>query len=173
VDVILRYIAKLTFETSTVTPSSCFMNIACCPHTLSGRFSAKEYNIPSLLLDSIPGSRDWMEAFEAVTSEHGGRYSAYLRYLAELSLEAGYVPEREALRIPSVSDSFHRAPVRRALLTRRFIQTRNFAIIGRRRVWDPQGAEEGESRTAGRVDELATRASSAFKPRPREGKYHD
>jgi hypothetical protein len=150
------------------------MNIACCPHTLSGRFSAKEYNISPTLLDSIPGSREWLDAFEAVTSEHGGRYSAYLRYLAELCLEAGYVPEREALRIPSVSGSFDRAPVHQALLTRRFIQTRNFAIIGRTRVWDGQVAEEGEKRkTADRVDELAKRASNTFKARPRVGKYHD
>ena len=50
---------------------------------------------------------------------------AYQLYLAELTLRAGFVPERECLRMPS---------------------TKNVGFLGRRRVWEREGATEEEVR---------------------------
>lgn len=54
----------------------------------------------------------------------GGRYAAYQLYLAHLTLRCGFVPEREALRIPS---------------------TKNFGMVGRTRLY-AEGDDEGAAR---------------------------
>ncbi|GAA6005442.1 tRNA (uracil) methyltransferase [Rhodotorula paludigena] len=127
-----------------------FLNIPCCLHELSGRFERQTYSIPAAYLASLPSAPtspvDSADAsattyplltpFYAPTPSTfspsaskdpgatitGGRYAAYQLYLAHLALRCGFVPEREALRIPS---------------------TKNFGMLGRRRVWDNGEGDEG------------------------------
>lgn len=106
-----------------------FVNIPCCAHQLMGRFTRQNYKLPPDLLASLPQgqtadddargtgrAQSLVLPFYASTSEalHTGRYFYYQLYIAHLTLLAGYIPEREALRIPS---------------------TRNFGILGRRRTF--------------------------------------
>lgn len=148
------------------TPSSAFLNIPCCPHELSGRFTRTSYVLPSAFLDALPNNpapssesasftqRRLLAPFYAPTpdaSQHGGRSFAYLLFLAELTLRAGFVPERECLRIPS---------------------TKNVGFLGRRRVWEGQ---EGEERRAVEVREEVRRMAegvTGWVARVPEGKEH-
>ncbi|BGP31200.1 tRNA(Ser) Um(44) 2'-O-methyltransferase [Rhodotorula toruloides] len=125
-----------------------FLNIPCCLHELVGRFERQAYTIPDDYLSSLPSpsppdtlcnpsttSDDrypLLHPFYAASpvcfstssigaSILGGRYHAYQLYLAHLTLLCGFVPEREALRIPS---------------------TKNFGIVGRKRVWDVAGVQK-------------------------------
>ncbi|BGP39056.1 tRNA(Ser) Um(44) 2'-O-methyltransferase [Rhodotorula kratochvilovae] len=132
------------------TPRSAFLSIPCCLHELHGRFDRQAYTIPAAYLALLPSAPPapgpapvldthlLLHPFYAPTplafapsaggaSVSGGRYAAYQLYLAHLALRCGFVPEREALRIPS---------------------TKNFGMIGRRRVWSAEGDEgdEGEER---------------------------
>lgn len=134
------------------TPGSAFLNIPCCLHELHGRFDRQAYSIPAAYLSALPSpppppaaapssSTDspsphpLLLPFYAPTpltqsststgpSITGGRYAVYQLYLAHLSLRCGFVPEREALRIPS---------------------TKNFGMVGRTRLYEV-GDEEGERR---------------------------
>ncbi|GAA5971853.1 hypothetical protein JCM11641_001539 [Rhodosporidiobolus odoratus] len=126
---------------ATPGSKSAFLNIPCCLHELIGRFERQTYSIPPEFLSSLPcpptpTTRISAQA-EGAASEHphthpllqpfyapspaeltsGGRYIAYQLYLAHLTLVCGFIPEREALRIPS---------------------TKNFGMVGRKRV------EQGE-----------------------------
>ncbi|BGP23846.1 tRNA(M-2-U44)-methyltransferase [Rhodotorula toruloides] len=128
-----------------------FLNIPCCLHELVGRFERQAYTIPDDYLLSLPSPSfstnaslasvptlsdrySLLHPFYAASpvsfstsssgaSVIGGRYHAYQLYLAHLTLLCGFVPEREALRIPS---------------------TKNFGIVGRKRVWDVAGARREE-----------------------------
>lgn len=127
---------------AALTPGSAYLSIPCCPHALSGKFMATIYSIPPEFLDSLPSAppppapTDEMPAgtrllasFYAPSpseSRQTGRYFAYQLYLAHLSLICGFLPEREALRMPS---------------------TKNFGLVGRVRLGD-----EGPVRE--RVEEL-------------------
>ncbi|GAA5904716.1 hypothetical protein JCM6882_008355 [Rhodosporidiobolus microsporus] len=98
-----------------------------------------------------------------LSSSEKSRYVAYQLYLAHLTLLCGFVPEREALRIPS---------------------TKNFGMVGRRRTWEGvgervgkggerEGAEEREKeKTRERVRELVeeVRAKGEWRARKPEGK---
>ncbi|GAA5851819.1 hypothetical protein JCM9279_001896 [Rhodotorula babjevae] len=134
------------------TPRSAFLNIPCCLHELHGRFDRQAYSIPASYLSALPSpipppsSTDspspspasphpLLHPFYAPTpraqsstsagpSITGGRYAAYQLYLAHLSLRCGFVPEREALRIPS---------------------TKNFGMVGRTRLY-AEGDEDGAAR---------------------------
>ncbi|KAL8290214.1 hypothetical protein RQP46_003153 [Phenoliferia psychrophenolica] len=129
-------------------PGANFLSIPCCLHELSGRFTKGEYTIPAEVLSALPPPPPSPPSDDAPSpskiphpllipfyapspdsKEHGGRYFAYQLYLAHLTLECGFVPEREALRIPS---------------------TKNFGMLGRTRVWDAAGvvASEDERREA-------------------------
>lgn len=134
---------------AAATPGSHFLNIPCCLHCLSGRFTAQNYNIPLPFLDQLPSLSLSLSTSESEpssvysgkslasharvplmlpfyapnpgTDNQGGRYAAYQLYLAHLTLQCGFVPEREALRIPS---------------------TKNFGFLGRRRTWEGMSEEE-------------------------------
>ncbi|BGO90727.1 tRNA(Ser) Um(44) 2'-O-methyltransferase [Rhodotorula toruloides] len=125
-----------------------FLNIPCCLHELVGRFERQAYTIPDDYLSALPSlsPSDTVDTTSSVTVDDrypllrpfyaaspvssstsssgasilGGRYHAYQLYLAHLTLLCGFLPEREALRIPS---------------------TKNFGIVGRKRVWDVAGAD--------------------------------
>ncbi|GAA5910825.1 hypothetical protein JCM5296_003380 [Sporobolomyces johnsonii] len=161
------------------TPGASFLNIPCCLHELVGRFERPSYEIPPEYLASLPApptppsssSTDSHHplllpffAPSPLPASHSGRYHAYQLYLAHLSLQCGFVPEREALRIPS---------------------TKNFGILGRRRTWDvvpARGASEdgdGEDEKAKRKREVRdevwrlvqeVEARGAWKARTPEGK---
>lgn len=122
---------------AAATPGAAFLNIPCCHHELSGRFTVTSYSLSSDLLDSLPANdlpaeqptqRRLLAPFYAPTPDstlHGGRVFAYQLYLAELTLRAGFVPERECLRMPS---------------------TKNVGFLGRRRVWEGASGGDGEER---------------------------
>ncbi|GAA5927498.1 tRNA (uracil) methyltransferase [Sporobolomyces koalae] len=118
---------------SATTLDSAFVNIPCCLHELYGRYESKTYVIPRPFLDSLPPYpstttttitetegrvHDLLQPFyrpHPSSIEEKSRYSSYQLYLAHLTLLCGFVPEREALRIPS---------------------TKNFGMVGRKRVWE-------------------------------------
>lgn len=146
------------------TPGSAYLSIPCCLHTLSARFTHSEYTIPPSFLSSLPpappassprNTHALLLPFYAPrpSDTGGGRYLAYQLYLAHLSLLCGFVPEREALRIPS---------------------TKNFGILGRRRVWsdadDAVRSEEGAREVRERVREMVNEVSGTWVARTPEGK---
>jgi tRNASer (uridine44-2'-O)-methyltransferase len=63
-----------------------------------------------------------MDRYEGLARDKGGRYNAYLHYVAEQTIRAGWRPEREALRIPS---------------------TKCWAFVGRKRIFSPDSNEDG------------------------------
>lgn len=131
------------------TPSSAFLNIPCCCHRFTSRFTDGQHKIDRALLD-LPGMTNDMERFESLASEKGGRYNAYLRYIAEQTIRAGWRPEREALRIPS---------------------TKCWAFVGRRRVHGAGSEEENEVQTWVRT--MAQNTLSDWQPRkPETDKEH-
>lgn len=155
------------------TRDSAFLNIPCCPHTHTARFTSKEYKIPPEFLASLPtppppstaaaalilpeaarAHHPLLQPFYAPSAETTGRMHAYQLYVAHLTLRCGFVPEREALRMPS---------------------TKNVGQVGRRRVWDAEGLGEGgrerlreevEREVKGMVEE----AQGVWKARKPEGK---
>lgn len=101
---------------AAVTPGSSFLNIPCCPHELTDRFTRMSYTIPSEFLSSLPTpdstsplpTDHLLKPFYAPTpslSTQTGRFYFYQLYLAHLTLISGFIPEREALRIPSTKVS--------------------------------------------------------------------
>ncbi|SCZ98708.1 BZ3500_MvSof-1268-A1-R1_Chr7-1g09246 [Microbotryum saponariae] len=134
------------------TPGAKFLNIPCCHHTLSGRFTALHYTIPQPVLDlglgpssDPPSDSKLMTPFFAPAPNLStGRAHAFQLYLAHLTILCGFVPEREALRIPS---------------------TKNFGFLGRRRV---EGLSDEEVRT--NVDGLLKDYGSGWTARIPEGK---
>lgn len=148
------------------TPSSSFLSIPCCAHDLSSRFTRQSYALPQAFLDALPTEDTSTPIDPSPTTKHpllqpfyapsptiaSGRSFAYQLYLAQLTLECGFVPEREALRIPS---------------------TKNYGFLGRRRVWDGQSEEEkveGQRKVRERVAELVEAARRDWKARTPEGK---
>ncbi|GAA6037849.1 hypothetical protein JCM8097_005069 [Rhodosporidiobolus ruineniae] len=162
-----------------------FLNIPCCLHELVGRFERMSYTIPEEYLSSLPSppspppaSSPPAAAAESATPHPllvpfyapspsilsdpllssgkpaGGRYHAYQLYLAHLALRCGFVPEREALRIPS---------------------TKNFGMVGRRRVWEGlRGEEREQARERAREEVRAlveeVRRKGEWRARKPEGK---
>ncbi|GAA6004975.1 hypothetical protein JCM10207_008467 [Rhodosporidiobolus poonsookiae] len=128
-----------------------FLNIPCCLHEHVGRFERQAFSVPAEVLAAWPApsvvgedeagegegaTHPLLAPFYAPTpalapattttaTGQGGRYHAYQLYLASLTLQCGFVPEREALRIPS---------------------TKNFGMLGRRRLWGAGEEEEEEGR---------------------------
>jgi tRNASer (uridine44-2'-O)-methyltransferase len=93
-----------------------------------------------------------MKIYEGMTSEKGGRYAAYLNYIAELTIRAGWRPEREALRVPS---------------------TKYWAFVGRRRIWTGLDDEqEEEEKIKQWIRKIAGESLSTWKHREPEGKDH-
>ncbi|KAH8928699.1 DUF1613-domain-containing protein [Atractiella rhizophila] len=153
-----------------------FIIIPCCFHELNGRFTRMDYKIEAPFLHSLcPTSaatcagtsnepHPLLQAFRAPTPQmfdileggglasRGGRYAAYQLYLADICLRAGYVPEREALRIGS---------------------TKNLGIVGRKRIWEvtTMSAQEGRSRVKEEVLSMVAR-SKGWKAREKQGKDH-
>ena len=147
------------------TPNSAFLSIPCCPHTHVDRFTGQTYKIPAEFLASLPSPpakspptrpathHPLLLPFYAPAPNLTGRAQAYQLYLAHLTLLCGFVPEREALRMPS---------------------TKNIGQLGRRRIWDglPEGDEKAElmARTAEEVDKMIDAARAGWKARKPEGK---
>jgi tRNASer (uridine44-2'-O)-methyltransferase len=180
---------------SAIIPDSSFIIIPCCMWTIEGyRFTLTNFVIQDEFLNTIfpwdlasEGDDetlidpDWhqdirneistihplLRPFYAPTPTYipeikpsfsqnskvpGGRYFSYQLYLAKLVLRCGFIPEREALRIPS---------------------TKNFGIVGRRRIWDLGKGEREEMRlkrwVREQVEEMVESARGKWKPRE-EGK---
>jgi len=155
---------------AALTPDSAFLNIPCCLHDLSGRFVHQTYSIPPEYLDSLPSPTTSPPSITKPIDTHPllypfyqptpssitdkSRYTSYQLFLAHLSLLCGFLPEREALRIPS---------------------TKNYGLVGRKRLWDEEGTEEGEKKVREEVerllDEVERKAGSeGWKARVPEGK---
>ncbi|SCV70896.1 BQ2448_3658 [Microbotryum intermedium] len=134
------------------TPGAKFLNIPCCHHTLSGRFTALTYTIPQDILDiklgtfsdHPPNSTLMTPFFAPAPILSTGRAHAFQLYLAHLTIVCGFVPEREALRIPS---------------------TKNFGFLGRRRI---EGLADEEVRR--NVDDLVREHGTGWTARVPEGK---
>ncbi|GAA5883894.1 hypothetical protein JCM16303_007441 [Sporobolomyces ruberrimus] len=120
---------------AALTPSSAWLNIPCCLHDLSGRFESKTYSIPPSYLSSLPpipippsppveiDTHPLLYPFYQPTPSsisEKSRYTSYQLFLAHLSLKCGFLPEREALRIPS---------------------TKNYGLVGRKRLWELSKSE--------------------------------
>jgi tRNASer (uridine44-2'-O)-methyltransferase len=103
------------------TPGSAFLNIPCCCHRFTSRFTDAQYSIATDVL-KWPGIQTDMDRYEGLARDKGGRYNAYLHYVAEQTIRAGWRPEREALRIPS---------------------TKCWAFVGRKRIFSPDSNEDG------------------------------
>lgn len=104
-----------------------FVNIPCCLFQLDGQhFGKNKYTFEKEELSRLLGRPDDSCAFSHAWKEYDRgpprqgtsisttRNINYLRYLSHLHLQAGWHLEKEALRIPS---------------------TKNWALVGRRRVW--------------------------------------
>ncbi|KAK4056543.1 tRNA(Ser) Um(44) 2'-O-methyltransferase [Microbotryomycetes sp. JL221] len=158
------------------TPSSAFLNIPCCLHTHSARFTPQDWKISAEFLQTLPsqikptptllGSSAKVVEAQGSCSNSAvstapillstrGRTDAYQLYLAEITLQCGFVPEREALRIPS---------------------TKNFGMVGRTRIWDvvyEDSSSEIERQWQKRIDEyikdVVEQARTEFKPRKQKG----
>lgn len=134
---------------ASVTPHASFFNMPCCLHTFDARFTRQEYKIDETLLESLPHMKEDVRAFQAMSRDNGGRYAAYINYLAEMTMRAGWKPERESLRIPS---------------------TKAWAFIGRKRVWDGHSDEvEKEVEVKEWIGGIARGCLQTWKPRPAEG----
>ncbi|KAL9938032.1 hypothetical protein V8E36_002655 [Tilletia maclaganii] len=169
---------------ATTTIGSAFASIACCPFMLDGsRYGSQffksggEEEVRQLLSGSREGaddaesrstSRTTIDALVTSTTEAlqlgppvdrasikagsssgGSRNLAYLQYLSHLQLQAGWMIEKEALRIPS---------------------TKNWALVGRRRVWEDRsdvrdGGEALRTEVQERIGRLAEAARPAWKAR--------
>jgi len=157
---------------AALTPDSAYLNIPCCLHDLSGRFLPQTYTIPPEYLDSLPLPTSSLSSSALAIDTHPllypfyhptpssindkSRYTSYQLFLAHLSLMCGFLPEREALRIPS---------------------TKNYGLVGRRRLWDDdgEGKEEGEKKVRREVERLLEEVekkggSEGWKARVPEGK---
>ena len=135
---------------ATLTPNSSFLNIPCCFHTFTSRFMANKYSLPKDILDMSELKND-IEIFESKASEKGGRYNAYLRYIAEIHIRSGWKLEREALRIPS---------------------TKNWAFVGRNRLYSAGLDDAKQEEVKDWVKSIATQAQSTWVARKPEGKDH-
>ncbi|CED85515.1 Uncharacterized conserved protein [Phaffia rhodozyma] len=133
---------------AALTPESGFINIPCCLHTLSNKFTQMKYTIPQA---TVPPGRSQLDVERSLGQASAGRYGAYLAWLAGLGWSCGWEWEREALRIPS---------------------TRSWAIIGRRRLpFTPQQETQTRNRVLDIVSDV--RQAGLFKPRRAEGKQGD
>lgn len=94
-----------------------------------------------------------LEICEKSSSDNGGRYAAYLNYIAELTLKAGWRVEREALRVPS---------------------TKNWAFVGRNRIWSEKTElhQEKEQNIKAWIQNTAMEEMKNWRPRSGEGKDH-
>ncbi|GAA5822038.1 hypothetical protein JCM11251_004837 [Rhodosporidiobolus azoricus] len=159
-----------------------FLNIPCCLHEHVGRFERQNYTIPADFLSSLPSPPSSPRSGATINggpssavhpllipfyapspsqSSEKSRYIAYQLYLAHLTLLCGFLPEREALRIPS---------------------TKNYGMVGRRRLWSLGGQEGGgveeekkerlREETRERVRELCEKVGrkGEWKARKPEGK---
>lgn len=118
------------------TPGVAFLSIPCCAHEHAERFTRKDYKIPEAFLAALPsppskvadtdsskGRHPLLVPFYAPAPTFTGRAHAYQLYLAHITLMCGFLPEREALRMPS---------------------TKNFGMLGRKRLWDLADLSEAE-----------------------------
>lgn len=164
---------------AALTPDAAWLNIPCCLHALAGRFETMTYSIPAPYLDSLPEPPSPPPPSERTPSidthpllypfyqpspsnlTESSRYNAYQLFLAHLSLRCGFLPEREALRIPS---------------------TKNYGLVGRKRLWDldeDRGERDQiEARVRQEVETLVNEVerhagSEGWKARTPEGKISE
>ncbi|KAK4700309.1 tRNASer (uridine44-2'-O)-methyltransferase, partial [Phenoliferia sp. Uapishka_3] len=153
------------------SPGAAFLNIPCCLHELSGRFTTNVYRIHEDFLQSLPlppaedatstltgkNQHPLLIPFYAPSpssAQHESKYIAYQLYLAHLTLQCGFIPEREALRIPS---------------------TKNFGMVGKKRVWEGTGktaleVSQLERQVSDQVQRLVASARGSWVARVPEGK---
>lgn len=139
---------------AALVPDSAFFNMPCCLHTLTGRFTRGEYTIDEDLISHLPVLvGEDLEQYKSTSGDHKGRYAAYLNYIADLTLRSGWRVEREALRVPS---------------------TKNWAFVGRNRIWDNSSKMDVEKEQELRewIMEIASEELKSWKPRSGEGKDH-
>ena len=103
-------------------------------------------SLPTLIKDDL-------DEYRRLSGDNKGRYAAYLNYIAETTLKAGWRLEREALRVPS---------------------TKNWAFVCRNRIWSGTSGQEKEqeSETKDWIRDIASRKLKDWKPRSSEGKDH-
>ena len=139
---------------AALVPESAFLNMPCCLHTLTERFNRGEYSIDEELIASSPTLiKNDLQEYQSLSGDNKGRYAAYLKYIAELTLKAGWRLQREALRVPS---------------------TKNWAFVGRNRIWDGTSDQEIGKECAIKdwIKDIASRKLEDWKPRSSEGKDH-
>jgi tRNASer (uridine44-2'-O)-methyltransferase len=122
-----------------------FLNIPCCPFHLNGEiFGNTKYTFTDDQLARVMGRSTDSNAFQSTRKEFdrgpptqstgaSTRNVTYLRYLSHLHLQTGWHLEKEALRIPS---------------------TKNWALVGRRRVWRAMEAVQEGPLTESTVAQL-------------------
>ena len=160
-----------------------FINIPCCPWQLDGdrfgrvKFKFDESNVADLLghpddevvaqtMKNLElGPAEPHKTLRNLAAQSSSRNVAYLSYVGMLQLEAGWHIEKEVLRIPS---------------------TKNWCLVGRRRVWQPppptfdteaNGRSEAPSERAHstheevmeRIKQMAADAAPGWKARTPEG----
>lgn len=125
----------------------------CCLHTFTDRFTRGEYSIDERFIATLPEiAKEDIQTFGKLSGDNRGRYSAYLNYIAEITMKSGWRIEREALRVPS---------------------TKNWAFVGRHRIWRGQNDEEAREEQIKRwIKEIAKESLKTWKPRAAEGKDH-
>ncbi|KAM0745943.1 DUF1613-domain-containing protein [Meredithblackwellia eburnea MCA 4105] len=158
---------------ASAVPGAGFLNIPCCSFELGTKFTRQTYTIPPEFLEALPLPEDGtspktgksnknqhplLDPFYAPSpsaAEQSGRYFAYQLYLAHLSMKCGFLPEREALRMPS---------------------TKNFGMVGRKRLWEVvpgQSEEQGKAQVQEAVREMVEGVKGMWVARTPEGLARD
>ncbi|TXT12970.1 hypothetical protein VHUM_01371 [Vanrija humicola] len=119
------------------------LSLPCCLHTLDDAFTTLEYTPPPHPHTPAGGFDDGLEAGSS-------RYKSYVMLLGWCGLQAGWLWEKEPLRIPS---------------------TRGWGIVARKR-WTANKEQDRECRTWALQEVNRVRQGGAFKVREKEGKDH-
>ena len=133
------WIPLISLTPATPVP---YLSVPCCtwdldrPFTLL-HFTATHRHAPA-------------EGLQLGPTEHGGKYGAYLAWLAQVGLECGWEWEKEGLRVPS---------------------TRGWGIVARKR-WTREKGEVDACRVWALQQVEGVRARGVFKVREKEGKDH-
>lgn len=134
------------------TPNcSGLINIPCCRFDLDGTISSRsKYTIDEREIIKIVGKEDLAKTMQEIQrgpfaeADTTSRNIAYLRYVSHLHLQAGWQLEKEALRIPS---------------------TKNWAFVGRKRIWENEGDTLKREDADKNVESIAQRYGSQWHAR--------
>lgn len=134
------------------TPNcSGLINIPCCRFDLDGTISSRsKYPIDEKEIETIVGKQNHTKTMQEIQrgpfaeADTTSRNIAYLRYVSHLHLHAGWQLEKEALRIPS---------------------TKNWAFVGRKRIWQNGEDTLGKDYVDGNVQSIAQKYGSQWHAR--------